>query len=48
MGSDSIIDPFRGRPTPFDTVRLWVSASIFSEKRVLPNAHPLCVQSRIA
>jgi len=40
--------PFRGRPTPFDTVRLWVSASIFSEKRVLPNAHPLCVQSRIA
>ena len=47
-GQTPLSATFRGRPTPFDTVRLWVSASIFSEKRVLPNAHPLCVQSRIA
>ena len=44
----TFISRFLGLPTPFDAARLCPNASIASLNRLLPNAQPLCVQSRIS
>jgi diguanylate cyclase (GGDEF)-like protein/PAS domain S-box-containing protein len=53
MGSDTIItyvprlSSFLGRPTPFEAARRWPSSSTRARNRLLPNAQPLWVQSRM-